>query len=251
MSAAWSSRWGRFPNEEVRPANGNKLSHVRAQTRSLVAYLLFPVIELVPRSVSVPQVSLRPDARLLQPLRKFVAGVIDGLPLIVGGALGDTTRNNNNLDARHPGGKNQALVVAVDHDHDTDGSGTQSPRVLPHEQLLALAGGVVRIFNTDVEHLWSAEVLTKTVRGSGLDTSSCGRDEALDSGGVQATSELLLLRLDTWDNRNGQKILVHSTVEIEDVSNFRVRFSLGQMSSVAFLPQELSGSEERFCSQSK
>ena len=63
----------------------------------------------------------------------------------------------------------QHLVVTVDHDGNSNGAGSEPPRVLPHEGLAALLG-----LELDAEHL--AEVLTQAVTAPRHATSSnCGR----------------------------------------------------------------------------
>jgi hypothetical protein len=108
-------------------------------------------------------------------------------------------------------------------------------------QLLAL---VVGVLDGDVEHL--GEVLPEAVRRAALDSATGGGDEALDGGGVEAAGELLLLRLDSGDDGNGEKLLVDATVQLEDLEDLGVGFGLGLERRVALLPEELARAEEGF-----
>lgn len=109
-------------------------------------------------------------------------------------------------------------------------------------QLLTRAR-LLGVLNLDVEHL--GEVLAETVGSTALNGTAGGRDEALDGGGVETTGEFLLFRLDTGDDGNSKKILVHPAVEVENVAHFLVGLGSVQVGSVAFLPQEFSRSQER------
>jgi hypothetical protein len=117
----------------------------------------------------------------------------------------------------------------VGHDHDTNGTGGQTPRVLEHVDLGVLASLTVGsrglgVLDVDVEHL--GEVLAKVVRGTALDTTASGGDEALNSGRVVGTGKLLVLRLDTGDDGDGEDLLVNAAVEVENVADLLVGLRL-------------------------
>ena len=206
-------------------------------------HLLFPIIELVPRRVTLPQIRVGPNTSLPQRLREIFTSRVNIRALLICRTCGDTTRNNNDLNACHTRGKDQSLVVTMDHHHNTDDSRRETPRVLPDIGLRA----VIRILHEDVEHLRPGKVLSQTVRCCSLDTTSSGRDETFDSRGVKPTSKFLFLRLDSWDDGHGEEVFVDLTVEVEDFSDFNVSFCLCQMGGVAFLPEEFPGAEEGFC----
>ena len=63
--------------------------------------------------------------------------------------------------------------------------------------------------------------------GGSLNSAAGGGDEALDGGGVETASELLLLRFDTGDDGDSEKIFVNATVEVENVANLLVGLRLG------------------------
>lgn len=78
-----------------------------------------------------------------------------------------------------------------------------------------------------------------------LDTPSGGGDESFDGGGVEATCEFLFFGFDAGDDGDGEEVFVDLAVELEDLADFGVGFCLCEVRGVAFLPEELAGSEER------
>lgn len=210
-----------------------------------MVYLLFPLIEFPSRSISISHIRLGSNPRLLQCLRKIVARIIDSCPICITRLSRDPTRHHNYLDTRYPRRKHQALIIPMHHDHDTDRSCAQPPRILPHV-CLPLTSRVIRILDDDVEHLRPREVLAEAMRGTTLDSATCGRNEPFDSGCVEATGELLFLRFDTRDHRHGEEVFIHPAVEIENFAYFDVSFFFGQVSGVPLLPQEFTCTEERF-----
>ena len=89
------------------------------------------------------------------------------------------------------------------------------------------------------------EFLPHSVRGGALYAPAVHRDNALDSGGVVASGELLEFRFLPLDHRNGQELLVDCRVHIEDHSDLGRGLRETGVGSVAFLPQELAGPQER------
>lgn len=85
------------------------------------------------------------------------------------------------------------------------------------------------------------------MRRSALDPTTGRRDEALDGGRVEASGELLLLRLDSGDDGNGEELFVDAAVEVENLEDLRVGFGLGEEGGVALLPEELASAEKGFC----
>lgn len=79
-----------------------------------------------------------------------------------------------------------------------------------------------------------------------MDSATRNGNEALDGGGVESSGKLLLLGLDSRDDGNGKKLLVHSAVEIEDLKDLGIGFGLGEEGGVALLPEELSSTKEGF-----
>ncbi|KAI3476391.1 hypothetical protein L1887_62043 [Cichorium endivia] len=205
-----------------------------------------PVVELEARAVVVAQIRLGTDAGGLELLGGAVAGVHDGLLLLRRRLDTDTAGDDDHLHLRHAWRHHQTVVVAVHHDHDADGSRGETPRVLPHVQLaLGLAAqllGSLGVLDGDVEHL--GEVLTEAVRSAALDTTAGGGDEALDGGGVVTAGELFLLRLDTGHDGDGEELLVHLAVEVEDVHDLLVGLLERDVGGVALLPEELARAEE-------
>ena len=84
------------------------------------------------------------------------------------------------------------------------------------------------------------------MRCRGLDAPAGGGDKAFDGRCVEPTSELFLLGLDTWNDRNGEEVLIYLAIEIEDLADFGVGLRFGEICSVTFLPKEFACSQERF-----
>jgi hypothetical protein len=82
---------------------------------------------------------------------------------------------------------------------------------------LSLANRVVGILYEDIEHVRVREVSSKAVRGAALDTTTGGGDETFHGGCVKSTGKLLLLRLDTWDDRDREELLVYAAVKVKDL----------------------------------
>ena len=162
---------------------------------------MLPVVELPTRGVTVTQVCLGADMCGAKTLGEFLAFVIDPLAFLVGRLRGDTARDDDGLDACYPWREDESLVVAVDHDHDADGTGRQTPRILPDVDL-ALTDRVVGILNEYIKHVRIGEVGSEAVRGSALNTTTRRGDETLDGGCVEPASKFLLFGLDAWNDRD-------------------------------------------------
>jgi hypothetical protein len=127
--------------------------------------------------------------------------------------------------------ENQTLVITVNHHHNTERTGRQTPGVLPDEERILLLTFLGRgILNGNTEHL--TEVLAKTVGCTTLDTASSSRDVTFDGGSVEATSELLLLGLLTLDNGDSEKLLINLGVPFENDQNFFAGSSLCKVCGV-------------------
>lgn len=175
-------------------------------------YLKFPVVELPTRGVTFTEVGTGLDTNLRKSVNKILARIVDVRSLLVGGLGSDSNGNDDDLNGRHTRRQHQSLVIAMNHDHDTNRSRRQTPAVLPDEQLVdATASSSVGVFYDNVEHL--GEVLSQAVRSASLDTASRSWDEAFDGGGVETSGELLLFRLDTWDDGDSEQIDVNLAVE--------------------------------------
>lgn len=209
-------------------------------------YLLFPVVELPARSVPIAQICLGADIGTAKALSELLAFIINSFALLVGRLRSDATRHYNDLDTSYPWRKDKPFIITVDHDHNTNGSGRQTPGILPNVDL-AFADRVVRVLYEDIKHIRIGEVGSKAVRGGALNTTTRGGDETFDSGCVEATSKFLLFGLDTGNDRNRKQFLVYTAVEVKDLQDFSVRLFTRKVSGMAFLPEELSGPKERFC----
>lgn len=201
-------------------------------------YSHLPVVKLPSRSVPLPQISLCPDTRCHQFPLQLQTRIINRLVLSL--TLTQPNRDNCDLLKGDSGRQDETLVITVDHDHDTQRTGGETPRVLVRVQSTLR---LVWRLDGNVKHL--GEVLSQVVGSSGLDTSARGGDETFHSGGVITTGKLFLLGLFTGDDGHSEDIFVDLSVELENVEDFLVSIGLVEEGGVAFLPEELSGTEER------
>ena len=70
-------------------------------------------------------------------------------------------------------------------------------------------------------------------------------DEPLDRGGVVRPRELFVLRLHAFHDGDGEELLVHGGVVVQDLSHLGRRAVEREVRGVAFLPEELTGAQER------
>jgi len=120
------------------------------------------------------------------------------------------------LDASYLWRKDESLVIAVDHNHNTNRPGRQTPGILPDVDL-ALTDRVVGVLYEDIKHVRIGEIGSEAVRGGSLNTTTGGWDEPFDGGCVETTSEFLFFGLDTGNDRNRKQLLVYATVEVKDL----------------------------------
>lgn len=179
------------------------------------------------------------DARVLQPRHDILDALGDLRSILIARLGRHARRNDDSLNLGYPRRQDEALVVTMNHDHDTDRPRRQTPRILPNVDLFPITR---RIFDDDVEHL--AEVLTETMRRRSLNPSSDRRYETLDRRRIQSTGEFLLFALDSGDDGHSEEVFVNSSVEFEDLSNFGAGFFFGQEGRVTFLPEEFSSTKE-------
>lgn len=204
-----------------------------------------PVVELEARGIVIAQIRLGLDTGLLQAGRDVLAGVVDEVKIGLGRLDGQTAGDDDGLIKRDAGREDQTLVVTVDHDHDADRAGRQTPRVLPDVDLLGLIGRGGRglgVLDRDVKHV--GEVLAETVGSTALDSTARGGDEAFDGGRVQTARETLLFRLDTLDDGKREQVIVDLLIQIQNLADLLASALEGQMGRVALLPQELTRAKE-------
>lgn len=91
------------------------------------SYLLFPVVELPAGGVAIAQICLGADVRSAKTLGKLLTLVVNPFAFLIGSLRSNTTRHDDDLDAGYPRGKNEPLIVTVDHDHNTNGPGRKTP----------------------------------------------------------------------------------------------------------------------------
>jgi hypothetical protein len=122
----------------------------------------FPVVELPAGGVAFSLVAIGTDTCSLQGGDKAVDLIVELLPLLIGSLGSDTDRDDDRLGLSNARRKDQTAVVTVDHGHDTQSTGGQTPRVLPDVKRRLLLIRLGRwVLDGDSEHL--AEVLAKTV----------------------------------------------------------------------------------------
>ena len=201
--------------------------------------LQLPVVVLPAGAVVLPQVGPHPHPRLLQLLLVLQTLGVQRLPVLLLQVVGEAAGDDDHLDAGHPGGQHQAVVVGVHHHHHTDSPGGDAPAVLEH----VLLGPGLGVLERQLEHL--AEALAEVVTGGALDSSARHRYEGLHCGGVVSPGKLLLLCLLATDHGDGQQLLVDPPVEVQDGHHLLLGLIEGGEGSVALLPEELSSSEER------
>lgn len=135
------------------------------------------------------------------------------------------------------------MIITMHHHHNSNHAGTEPPRILPNMEL-TLPSRIVRVFHDDVEHLCARKVLAKAVRRGALDPASrCGY-ESFKSSGVESSGEFLLFRFDTRYDRDGEEVFVNLAVEVEDMQDFSIGLSFGEVGRVTFLPEEFACAEE-------
>jgi hypothetical protein len=78
-----------------------------------------------------------------------------------------------------------------------------------------------------------------------LNTTAGSRDISFNGGGVETTSKLLLLRLLTLHNRDGQELFVDLRIVIENLQNLLMSTLLSKMRGVTLLPKKFTGTKER------
>jgi len=91
------------------------------------------------------------------------------------------------------------------------------------------------VFKFDAEHL--CEVLSQAVRSGRLHTTACCRDEGFDGRGVEPSCKLLVdhgtnLAL---EDRDTQQSLVNLGIQIQDLQDLFIGFSLRRECGMPFL----------------
>jgi hypothetical protein len=87
--------------------------------------------------------------------------------------------------------------------------------------------------------------LAEVVGGSSLNSSSIFWDPSLNSGSAESSWEFLGLSLDSFADWNSQQLFIDSRIEIKVIIHLFLCFLKSSMGCMAFLPKELSCSNER------
>ena len=163
-------------------------------------------------------------------------GLAVGIGLVDGEFFGQN-RHDNGLEGADPGWQDESRVVSVDHNHDTNGAGGESPRGLPGN--LGLARFVLKV---NVKHF--AKVLSEVVRGGSLNGPPGNGNVRFDRGGLVSTGKFFLFRLVSLNDGDGQQVFVNTAVQIEGLLDHGVGIVVRGVGRVSFLPQEFAGSQK-------
>ena len=125
----------------------------------------------------------------------------------------------------------------MNHDECAYGACGDAPAGLPDHVVLFVFAD-----EFDVEDL--GEVLTEVVAGSHLQCFAV-RHHSFQRGGVVGSSEFFAVTLDADDDGDGEVVFHDVSVFVEGVQDFFFGFFFGGVGGVAFLPEELAGSQEQ------
>ena len=190
------------------------------------------MIEFPSWIVVVSQINLDSKVSLLQIFVKSIGSSIDLLLFSF-----EWDRHNNYLHICNSWRKHKTFIVSVIHCHDTDWSSGKTPRCLPYKFLFLFL-----ILENNIKHF--CEVLTQVVRGGSLYSSSIFRYPSLNSRCLISSWEFLRLSLYSFTHWNGEDFFVNSVIELQVVVHLSFSLLISSMSSVTFLPQKFTCSNE-------
>ena len=156
-----------------------------------------PVVKLPSWVVIFPIVKMNSYFGLFQSgVYLFTFGNNSGIIL-----AGLFNRNDDNLLIGNFWWNDESLIIRVDHDHGSDGSGTQTPRCLPAELFLLV--GVQKFY---IEHF--SEILAKLMGSGTLDASTTDWYVNFCRHGEISSWECLINRFSAFENWNGHKVFI-------------------------------------------
>lgn len=147
-------------------------------------------------------------------------------------------RDNHHLDLGRLGRKDHPLVIRMHHHKDPNRTGSEPPTGLPNHLF-----SVLLVQKLDIEHL--REVLSQRVTSRCLHGPPIRRDKSFHSGSVQSPRELLVLGLHSLSHGHRQQLFIGLSIEVEDSIDSLVAVLFSGVCGVPFLPEELSGPDER------
>ena len=192
-------------------------------------HALHLILGTLPAHGVVGVIQLHPETGVYQPLLEL-GSCFQNAGLMLGNG------QDNHLDGGDLRGQNQAVVVAVGHDHRTDHPGRAAPGGL--EGVLQL---VVPTGEGDI--IGAAELVAEIVGGGTLERLVI-LHHALHGIGGLCTGELLLLGLPTGHHGNCQHIFKEICIAVQLLLRLGLCLLGGFVDGVAFLPPELAGAQE-------
>lgn len=123
------------------------------------------------------------------------------------------------------------------HDHNTNRSGSKSPTCLPHKVLLLFF-----IFEFNAKHF--GKVLTQIMTGCSLYGTTIFINPSLNCWSTESTWEFFRIGFDAFDDWNSQDFFVGLSIEFQIGVHLLFCFFKCSVSSMSFLPQKFSCSNE-------
>ena len=188
------------------------------------------ILGALPAEAVVREIGLCADAGGLNPPEQLLR--LFGDTRLMGG-----DRDQNDLDGGNLRGENQAVVVAVGHDHRPDHTGRGTPGGLEGVLKLVVAPG-----KGDV--IGAGELVAEVMGGSALQGLVVLHHAFHRVGGL-GTGELFLIRLAAAHHRNRKDLFKEIGIGVQLLLRFLLRLLGSLVDGVAFLPPELTGTQER------
>ena len=144
--------------------------------------------------------------------------------------------NNGDEAGGDVGGKDEAFIIAVGHDHCANQTRRDAPTGGP-----GVFEFLVAAEEFDFEGF--GKILAEEVGGAGLEGFAI-LHEGFDAVGGDGAGEFFRIGFGTLDHGNREEFLGEGGVDIEHAQGFGAGFGFGFVGGVAFLPEEFGGAEE-------
>ena len=145
-------------------------------------------------------------------------------------------RHDDHVLRGEAGRSDEAVVIGMRHDHAADEAGRDAPR----SGVRILLRGVL-VLETDIAGL--SEVLTEVVRRSSLEGLTV-LHHGLNTEGVDGTREALAFGLAALNHGHRHVVFREVSIDLEHLVSLFHGFGFRRVNGVAFLPEELGGTEE-------